>query len=395
MQPLGIKFLPCSTGAPWSNGAAERAVQTIKQGARKFAQQEHAQHKWDEYLHFFSSTHNKSTSIYGYAPEELQFGFSNPAPNDLFQLWPDTSDPQDYINVVVEKATENRRLARLQQEKIMKRNLTYRNKGLQKKVFKPGEIVLQRQLQFATGPGKAMQPKYQGPYVVIAIDKDLSSALIEHMHTNVQVRSHFTNMTHLNYCPQYHKYPDRYDEQFLQFLPEKYSKDKYYSSKTKYSESNSETVDLNSDANSEKVNFDANSDYQDYLDVVSQMETKQSAQTVPEMSPPKKTNPYLAEQKADIVDQLAAIKRPILICPDVSNYQKQKMLSMQQTAEQRHRTCNVEGVVKKGGKLDQKEMLVTDFQSEKGQKAKDDIQPIENEFRRSSRHKKPPDKLNL
>jgi hypothetical protein len=36
MNPLGIEFLPCSTGAPWSNGAAERAVQTIKSGLKKF-----------------------------------------------------------------------------------------------------------------------------------------------------------------------------------------------------------------------------------------------------------------------------------------------------------------------------------------------------------------------
>jgi len=34
MEPLGIKFLPCSVGAPWSNEAAERAVQTIKLGVR-------------------------------------------------------------------------------------------------------------------------------------------------------------------------------------------------------------------------------------------------------------------------------------------------------------------------------------------------------------------------
>jgi hypothetical protein len=30
MEPLGVQFLPCSTASPWSNGAAERAVQTIK-----------------------------------------------------------------------------------------------------------------------------------------------------------------------------------------------------------------------------------------------------------------------------------------------------------------------------------------------------------------------------
>ena len=68
MKPLGIEFLPCSTGAPWSNGAAERAVQTIKAGVRKFVQQENAVSHWDDYVHFFTASHNKSTSVYGFSP---------------------------------------------------------------------------------------------------------------------------------------------------------------------------------------------------------------------------------------------------------------------------------------------------------------------------------------
>jgi hypothetical protein len=52
MEPLGINFLPCSTASPWSNGAAERAVQTIKNAIRKFSQQENIENDWDEKLHF-------------------------------------------------------------------------------------------------------------------------------------------------------------------------------------------------------------------------------------------------------------------------------------------------------------------------------------------------------
>jgi hypothetical protein len=92
MEPLGISFLPCSTGAPWSNGAAERAVQTIKQGLRKFVLQEDSIKNWDDYIHFFSASHNKSTSVYGYAPEQLHFGFTNPVHTDLFQIWPNVHD---------------------------------------------------------------------------------------------------------------------------------------------------------------------------------------------------------------------------------------------------------------------------------------------------------------
>ena len=233
MKPLGIEFLPCSTGAPWSNGAAERAVQTIKAGVRKFVQQENAVSHWDDYVHFFTSSHNKSTSVYGFSPEELHFGFTNPSPNDLFQLWPSCNTQQEYMDQIVPKAVAARKLARERQEKAMKQKLTYRNIGLKKKTFKPGEIVLQRNLQLATGPGKAMQTKYNGPYVIVSIDKDGSSALIEHMHSGQQVRAHFSNISHLNYAPDCHRAPSRYDETLLQYLPEKYSYEKYYGKKSK------------------------------------------------------------------------------------------------------------------------------------------------------------------
>ncbi len=129
---------------------------------------------------------------------------------------------------ILPSAIEARKIARERQEKAVKDKITYRNKGLKKKIFRPGQIVIQRQLQLATGPGKAMQPKYQGPYVIIEIDKDESSALIEHMHSGQQVRAHFSNISLLNFLPQYHKAPARYEEQLLEFLPEKYSFKKYY-----------------------------------------------------------------------------------------------------------------------------------------------------------------------
>jgi len=233
MEPLKIDFLPCSTGAAWSNGMAERAVQTIKLAARKFVQQENAIDTWDDYIHFYAAAHNKSTSVYGYAPEQLHFGYSNPAPADLFQMWPAADTPETYMKLILPIAEKARTEARVKQEKAMKSQLTYRNTRTMKKVFKVGEIVLQRQLQLAVGPGKAMQPRYQGPYVIIEIDKDQSSALIEHLETGQQVHAHFSNITLLNFYPSYNKFPDRYDKQFLKYLPEKDSNEKYFSVKTK------------------------------------------------------------------------------------------------------------------------------------------------------------------
>ncbi len=69
MEPLGINFLPCSTAYPWLNKAAERVVQTMTNVIRKFSQQENIEDTWDDNLHYFTLAHNKSTLVYGYAPQ--------------------------------------------------------------------------------------------------------------------------------------------------------------------------------------------------------------------------------------------------------------------------------------------------------------------------------------
>jgi hypothetical protein len=58
MDPLKINFLPCSTASPWSNGAAERAVQSIKKAIRHFIIQEKAQNNWDDYIFYYVNAHN-------------------------------------------------------------------------------------------------------------------------------------------------------------------------------------------------------------------------------------------------------------------------------------------------------------------------------------------------
>ena len=218
MQPLNIEFLPCSIGAPWSNGAAERAVQTIKIGLRKFIQQEKCPEEWDKFLHFFTAAHNKSVNIFGHAPEALHFGFANPAPTDIFQMWPNTNTPDEYVQNIVPIAIFNRQQAREASILNTQRKITYKNKDKQAKVFKIGQLVIQKQLQLATGPGKAMQPKFTGPYVIISLDEDEASCLMEHIHTQTQVRAHFSNITLLNYHPSHNRSAENMEESLLQFL---------------------------------------------------------------------------------------------------------------------------------------------------------------------------------
>jgi hypothetical protein len=93
MEELGVRVIPTSTAAPWSNGHAESSVKTIKECLRKWFQQEW--HKdWSTNLHLLTHSHNRSASVYGFSPEELSFGFKNPTSTDLVQLWPDADTPE-------------------------------------------------------------------------------------------------------------------------------------------------------------------------------------------------------------------------------------------------------------------------------------------------------------
>jgi hypothetical protein len=183
MEPSGINFLPCSTASPWSNGGAERAVPTIKGAIQKFSQQENSEDDWDKYLHHFTAAHNKSTSVYGYAPEQLHFGFSNTAFTDLIENWLKVTSPQEYAEKIFQEIETIRSKAREKSSNWNKTNITYRNQKQLEKKFSPGQLVLHRQLQVSTGTGGALKPLFTGPYIIESLDKDGSSADIEHMQT--------------------------------------------------------------------------------------------------------------------------------------------------------------------------------------------------------------------
>ena len=215
----GTKFEPTSTASPWSNGAAERAVQTIKASLRKFTMQEHIEDCWDTHLHFFNGAHNNSTSVYGFAPNELHYGFKLPTPVDLLQFWPKATTQQEYMDIVVPLANKARDIAN---EKAIKENLrvlTYRNKNRSTKSFQVGEIVLHKQLQLATGANMGMKPKFTGPYVVTHLDKNNSSAIIENLANGRTMKAHFTNLQLFSYHPDFARLPNDFETTFLEQLP--------------------------------------------------------------------------------------------------------------------------------------------------------------------------------
>jgi hypothetical protein len=63
--------------------------------------QEHIEEIWDTQLHYFNGAHNASTSVYGFSPNDLHFGYNLPKQTDLLQFWPKAQTQEDYMDLIV------------------------------------------------------------------------------------------------------------------------------------------------------------------------------------------------------------------------------------------------------------------------------------------------------
>ena len=219
LKPLGVKYLPTSVGAPWANSTAERSIRTIKEAARTFLLQEKVDDSWDKFAHFFTLAHNQSTSIYGFAPEELMFGYTKPNANDLLQFWPGARSHSEYVEKIFPFAESNRKLSRERQVKKSQQNRSYKNALRTSKQFKLGQIVSCKQLQVSTGPASKMQPQQTGPYVINVLLPDGCSALVEHLYTGDIKKEHFSNLQILSFHPRSGNRVDQnFDERLMDML---------------------------------------------------------------------------------------------------------------------------------------------------------------------------------
>ena len=222
LKPLGTKFMPTSVGAPWANSNAERSIRTIKEAMRKFFLQEKVEEKWDQYAHFFTNAHNRSTGIYGFAPEELMFAYQMPNQNDLLQFWPGTRSHSDYMEKIIPLAEKNRQLASDRGEKKREKDRSYKNIHRVSKEFKLGQIVAHRQLQLATGVAMGMKPKHIGPYIITEINPDGCSATIEHLYNGHVMQAHFTNLQVVSFHAGVGNRVDRnFDDRLIDMLSKK------------------------------------------------------------------------------------------------------------------------------------------------------------------------------
>ncbi len=218
LTQLGIELTATAVASPFSNSRAESQIKNIKHMMRKFLFQENKFEEWDEYLPILSAIHNGSIGIYGFAPEEIMFGHRNSNRTDLLQIIPTKSTEKEYIEHILNKAKQARDEVRKNMEVKKKQSQTFKNKDRILKTFEQGSLVMHRQLQVSTGTSSKWKPLYKGPYVIIKLNKDLSTAIIEHLYDGRLVKAHFTNLERLEWNPTTIRFKEDYNERIKQLF---------------------------------------------------------------------------------------------------------------------------------------------------------------------------------
>ena len=170
--------------------------------AKKFLYQEHCLNSWDEFLPILTQTHNASTGIYGYSSEQLMFGTRTTNPGDLLTFDWTNSDEKTFVDNIFDVTEAGRKKAVERMKQKSEQNKTFKNATRVLKTFKLGSLVLHRQLQVSTGPSSSMKPKFTGPYVITSLNKDESTAHIEHIKSGNMLKAHFSNLQLLNFNPK-------------------------------------------------------------------------------------------------------------------------------------------------------------------------------------------------
>ena len=111
-------------------------------------------------------------------------------------------------------------------ENKTKENKTFKNIHRVIKKFEIGSLVNHRQLQVSTGKGSDYEPKFTGPYVIIKLNPDESSAIIEHLKNGNQIKAHFTNLQKFIFTPRRMPLTSKFIAQILDNMEPKPKKDK-------------------------------------------------------------------------------------------------------------------------------------------------------------------------
>ena len=225
-KKYNINLTATGVASPFSNSRAESQIKQIKLLARKFLFQEHCIDKWDEFIPVLTATHNSSCGIYGHSAEQLMFGTKLDNNQSILKFDWINGDEKYFVENIFQVTEENRKRALKKMEKKTKENKTYKNQTRTLKTFELGTLVNHKQLQVSTGKGSDYKPKFTGPYVIIKLNKDESTAICEHIRNGSTIKAHFTNLHKFNFTPKRLPLKKDFIEDIKKSLTEENNKEK-------------------------------------------------------------------------------------------------------------------------------------------------------------------------
>ena len=227
LTELNIQLTATSVASPFSNGRAESQIKNIKFLMRKILFQENQTNSWDKHIYLITSAHNKSCGIYGYSAEEIMFAHRTPQQTDILSFNTPNLTKEEYISHIFAEAEKIRKKTSDMKMKKNKENNTYKNQNKTIKRFELGTLVLHKQLQASTGKSSKYKPLFTGPFTIVKLNTDKTTALLEHMHNGSIIKAHFTNMQKLYFNPKINKFKDDFDKDLFENVSKKYTLENY------------------------------------------------------------------------------------------------------------------------------------------------------------------------
>jgi hypothetical protein len=192
---LGITLMPTAASSPATNGQAENKIGYIKGLIRTYCMQMNHQ-EWDQDIHLLQFSINKTTTTYGYSPEEVMFGNITPSRLDLLQITEKPQTQEEYLDMIKDNFAEISQ--RVETLRAANRQATeqYKNQHRRTRQFFEGDIVYMRNVVISNHG--ALSCKFRGPYLVRRVSDHEHTAVIEDLVTGITTKHHYNHLKLMN-----------------------------------------------------------------------------------------------------------------------------------------------------------------------------------------------------
>ena len=184
-----IKLMPCSSGASWVNGHAEKKVHIIKDQLRALKAHLRPGQSWRSMLENIIEVNNNTVKSGRFTPNEIQFGEKISA-FDVMLTTNTCATLNDYMDNRIEAHEQVIAIHKAHLLDKFEKMVAKYNVGKKEKQFVKGDLVWLKNIKIPSETGNALRPKFLGPYKILDITHKLT-ALIMNMHTGSIFNRHF------------------------------------------------------------------------------------------------------------------------------------------------------------------------------------------------------------